>query len=117
MTRLGRRPQWISGGSGQTLVEFALVFPLIALLLLGGIDLARGVYAYNTIANAATAGARVAAVSQIQDSPDCNQSRPVEDPSNPHWSIKTCAAAAAVTLDVTSSNVDVVFSKPAGSNL
>jgi Flp pilus assembly protein TadG len=88
------------------------VFPIVILVLTGGIDLARAVYAYNTIGNAAREGARVAAVNQILVSPDCDESRPVEDPLNPHWSVQTCAAAAAVTLGVAPTDVTVAFSVP-----
>jgi len=44
---------------GSSLVEFALVIPVIMLLIFGAVDLGRAVYAYNTIANAARDGARV----------------------------------------------------------
>ena len=43
---------------GQALVEFALGMPLIILLTLAVIDLARGVYTYNTLSNCAREGAR-----------------------------------------------------------
>lgn len=43
---------------GQTLVEFALTVPIFLLLVLGLIDLARGVMLYNTVATAAREGAR-----------------------------------------------------------
>lgn len=43
---------------GQSLVEFALMAPLLMLLVLATIDGARAVFAYNTIANAAREGAR-----------------------------------------------------------
>ena len=46
------------GSRGQTLVEFALGLPLIILLTLGMIDLARAVYYYNTLSDIARDGAR-----------------------------------------------------------
>lgn len=49
---------------GQTLVEFALTIPIFLLIVVGLFDVGRGVYAYNTIANAARAAARVAIVDQ-----------------------------------------------------
>jgi len=52
------------GGRGQGLVEFALILPLLLLLLMGIFDFARGIYAYNTVSNAAREGARVAIVNQ-----------------------------------------------------
>jgi Flp pilus assembly protein TadG len=44
--------------AGQELVEFALILPLLLLLLLGIIEFGRAILAYNTIANAAREGAR-----------------------------------------------------------
>jgi Flp pilus assembly protein TadG len=52
---------------GQSLVEFALVLPLFLLILFGIFDIGRGVYAYNTIQNAAREGVRVAIVDQNED--------------------------------------------------
>ena len=47
------------GQRGQSLVEFALVAPLIALLLLGAIDLTRAFYYYIILENATRESARV----------------------------------------------------------
>jgi Flp pilus assembly protein TadG len=59
------------GPSGQGLVEFALVIPILLLIFFGIFDLGRAVYALNTISNAARQAARVAIVDQtlatIQD--------------------------------------------------
>lgn len=49
---------------GQSMVEFALILPIFVLLVFGILDLGRGVYAYHTLNNAATEGARVAIVNQ-----------------------------------------------------
>lgn len=49
---------------GQSLVEFALVLPVLLLLFMGILDFGRAVYAYNTLSNAAREGARVAIVDQ-----------------------------------------------------
>ncbi len=46
------------GGRGQALVEFALIIPLLVLILMGAFDLGRGIYAYNVVASAAREGAR-----------------------------------------------------------
>lgn len=43
---------------GQAMVEFALVIPLIVLMVMGIFDLGRAVYAYNVVASAAREGAR-----------------------------------------------------------
>lgn len=106
---------------GQGLIEFALVFPLMALMLFGIFDFGRAVYAFNTIANAAREGARVAAVNQIQrnetdtSSTFCAKDMPVENPANAHWSIKACAASSAVSLGVQISDVTVTYSPPPSS--
>jgi Flp pilus assembly protein TadG len=115
VTNLHERPAHREGGA--TLIEFALSLPIIALLLFGAIDLGLAVYASNTVANAAREGARVAAVNQIMVSPDCDEGIPVINPADPHWSVKTCAAQAAIALGLSQSDVDVSFSAPPGSTL
>lgn len=49
-----------SDQKGQSLVELALVFPLLLLILLGIIDFGRVYFAYVTITNASREGARYA---------------------------------------------------------
>lgn len=49
---------------GQGLVEFALVFPVLILILLAIFDLGRAVFAFNALGNAAREGTRVAIVNQ-----------------------------------------------------
>jgi Flp pilus assembly protein TadG len=49
---------------GQSLVEFALVFPIVIVILLAIFDLGRLVFAYNDIGNAARQGARTAIIDQ-----------------------------------------------------
>jgi hypothetical protein len=78
-------------GRGQTLAEFAMVVPLILLLLLGALDMGRAVFAYNTLSQAARAGARTAIVNQ--------------DPAR----VRSRAIESAVTLGLGTSNVDVCF--------
>jgi Flp pilus assembly protein TadG len=50
--------------AGQSLVEFALVFPVLIILLIAIFDLGRLVFAYNDITNAAREGARVGIINQ-----------------------------------------------------
>lgn len=52
---------------GQTMVEFALVFPVFILVVLGVIDLGRAVWQYNTLSNAAREGARYGIVLKNPD--------------------------------------------------
>src|SRR5437016_10900358 len=46
-------------GSGQSLVEFALILPIMALLFLGAVDLTRAFYYYIALENASREAARV----------------------------------------------------------
>lgn len=48
------------GQRSQALVEFALVSPVLFLLLFGVIDLGRAIFYYDTLGHAATEGARTA---------------------------------------------------------
>ncbi len=49
---------------GQSLVEMALVMPILILILMGLFDLGRAIVAYNTVSEAARNGARVSIVNQ-----------------------------------------------------
>ncbi|TMG20862.1 MAG: pilus assembly protein, partial [Chloroflexi bacterium] len=49
MGRLSRRDR----SAGQTLMEFALVIPMVVLLLLAVFDMGRGVYGLSAVGNAA----------------------------------------------------------------
>ncbi|MCZ7572252.1 MAG: pilus assembly protein [Ardenticatenaceae bacterium] len=57
------RQRAVSGGfrgeQGQDLVEYALILPLLLLLLLGIMEFGIVIFSYDTIANAAREGARV----------------------------------------------------------
>ncbi len=55
------------GRRGQALVEFALVLPVLVLLLLAVLDIGRVVFAYTSLTNAAREGVRLAIVNQDQD--------------------------------------------------
>lgn len=52
---------------GQSLVEFALVLPILLILMLGILDFGRAVAAYNSVSNAARSAVRVAIVDQNED--------------------------------------------------
>lgn len=82
---------------GQGLVEFALVIPLIILLVFAIIDLGRGIFTYNTLAQAARQAARTAIVNQN-----------VND-------VRDVAFSSAPSLGLGAGNVDVCF-KENGSN-
>lgn len=80
-------------GRGQALVEFALIFPIIILVLVAVFDLGRLVFAYNNITNAARAGARVAIVDQ----------------TNPN--ARDATISQSTSLGLTSANVTVTYRK------
>ena len=48
--------------SGQDLVEYAITFPIFMLIILGIIEIGRGVYSYSTLQNATREAARYAIV-------------------------------------------------------
>jgi len=49
---------------GQSLVEFALIFPIFILIVVGIFDAGRAIYAFNTIQNASREAVRLAIVNQ-----------------------------------------------------
>lgn len=53
--------------SGQELMEFAITLPILALLVVGIFDLARVVYFYSSMQNAAREGARTGVVNPWQE--------------------------------------------------
>lgn len=55
-----------SGQKSQALIEFALISPVLLLLLFGIIDIGRAVFYYDTLGHAAREGARVAAQASNQ---------------------------------------------------
>ena len=112
----GRRstPSDERGSRGQSLVEFSLVFPIIVLVIVGFFEIGRAVFAYNMIASAARQGVRVATVNQLSDVTDCDATRPVEDPYEPHWSIRGCAIAAGTVIGLKTANIAVSYAAPPG---
>jgi Flp pilus assembly protein TadG len=76
---------------GQSLVEFAIVLPIIMLIVFGLLDLGRGVFAFNTLAQAARQANRTAMVDQ-----DVGR-------------VTAVAIAAAPTLGLAAGNVTVCF--------
>jgi Flp pilus assembly protein TadG len=74
-----------SGRHGQSLVEFALVLPIMLLLLAGAIDLGRLFYAYVAVENAAKEGALFGARSPLCDD---NTNTNCDDPNNVIWHVR-----------------------------
>lgn len=105
---------------GQALVEFAFIFPLIALLAFAFIDIGRAVFTQNTLGNAAREASRVAAVNQLDpvNGPwQCNSNRPVEDIANPGWTFRGCALTAGATAGVQSGDVGFSYAAPPGTTI
>ena len=86
MRRFRRRQQ-----RGQALVEFAIIMPVLVLAVLGLLDLGRGIYTYNTLAQSARQASRTAIVNQVEAT------------------VKAAAISTGATLGLTSTNVDVCF--------
>lgn len=105
---------------GQSLVEFAFMFPLIALLAFGFIDIGRAAFQQNTLADAAREAARVAAVNQVDPASgpwQCIANKPVEDPAAPGWTFRGCAMAAGKVIGVKGADVTVDYAAPPGTSL
>ena len=79
------------GERGQTLVEFAIVLPIIILMIMATVDLGRAVFTYNALAQSARSASRLAIVNQNTTN------------------VREVAIAAAATVGLTASNVDVCF--------
>jgi len=59
--------RWFTRDLGQDLVEFALILPLLLLLTIGTMDLARVVMTYNPLSSAAREGARYGIIHDHND--------------------------------------------------
>lgn len=67
MRRVNRSLRGRRTRRGQSLVEFALVLPILLILLLGILDFGRAIAAFNSVSNGARSGARVAIINQDLD--------------------------------------------------
>ncbi len=83
---------------GQGLVEFALILPVLLILLLGILDFGRAIYAYNTLSNASRAGVRVAIVNQNGAGLGCVGGSNASPGDPTMTSPQDCAEQAAVVL-------------------
>ena len=109
-----------SRAKGQALVEFAFVFPVIAMLAFGCIDIGRAVFTWNTLTNAAREAARVAAVNQLDPvgGPyNCRTNYPIEDPANPGWTTRGCAMSAGKALGLKDDDVAISYAAPPDTTL
>jgi Flp pilus assembly protein TadG len=79
---------------GQSLVEFALIFPILILVIVAVFDVGRLVFAYNTITNAAREATRFGIVDQTDTL------------------IKAEAVSQSTSLGIPAANVVVDFCNP-----
>ena len=92
---------------GQDLVEFALVVPILILLLFGILQIGLLVMQYNTVANAAREGARYGIIArEAPGSGNCGSADATID------TILDAACRIAAGLDA--NDVTVTWSKPGG---
>ena len=91
------RPRARARSRGQSLVEFAVILPVITMVVLGLFDLGRAVFTYNTLSQAARQANRTAIVDQNTDR------------------VKAMAVAAAPTIGLSPSNVSVCFKTPSST--
>ncbi len=78
-----------SAARGQSLIEFALIFPLVLFLLLAFFDFGRGVFYYSSLSNAVREGTRAAIVNgyYLEDArtgSDLSKAVMVIDPADPN---------------------------------
>jgi Flp pilus assembly protein TadG len=91
--------------TGQGLVEFALIFPVLVLLIMGIVDFGRAIYAFNSVSNAAREGARVGIVNQGTGAGGAYLA-----------AIEAASQATALGLSATDANeVLVTFPNPSGN--
>jgi len=94
------------GTRGQALVEFALILPVLLLLIFGTIDAGRLVFTYNTVSNAARDGARVAIVNQSTTGTNtCDTTVATAYPVG-------CAIQAGLALNLADTDITVTYRDP-----
>ncbi len=90
---------------GQSLVEFALMFMVITIILMGILDLGRLFFAYIALQNATGEGAAYAAINPL--CPSAATSAACSDPNNVEWRTRNESPAGIVSMDKV--NVAVIY--------
>lgn len=90
--------RFVSDERGATLVEFALVAPVVILILVACLDFARALNAYVTVANASREGARYATLHPAAD----------------NAAIRSAVRARAIPLDTATIGVIVTYDDGSG---
>ena len=81
---------------GQSLVELALMLPLITLILLGAVDLGRAFYSYVELTNAVKQGAAYGTLS-----PSDRTSSDSANPNNIAWQVQHESGLTILSSDIT----------------
>jgi Flp pilus assembly protein TadG len=84
---------------GQALVEFALVLPVLLLILFGIVDFGRAIYAFNAVSNAAREGGRTAIVNQYPAAVRDKAAQQATAVGLPTGQPANCAATGGPTSD------------------
>lgn len=88
------------GEGGASLVEFAIIAPLLLILLFGIIDTSRAIFAYTTVWSAAREGARAATTNESYF--DCS-------------AIADAVRARVVTVPASDLTINIEYTDPVGS--
>jgi Flp pilus assembly protein TadG len=91
---------------GQEIVEYALVLPLLLLLIFAVLDFGLTVFAYSSVANAAREGARAGVV------PSATEADMVAAAIERTGGVKLTPANFTVTQTVTQTQVEVAYDHP-----
>jgi len=96
---------------GQSLVEFALMFVVLTLILMGILDLGRLYYAFISLQDAVGEGAQYATMNFTNAACAYNKpGSPCADPNNVTWRTKYANPSGAINPDLVS--VQVAFGPP-----
>lgn len=107
-----RRARDIRSEHGQTAVEFALVTPIIVLLLLGVIQVGVAFHDYITLTDAARAGARKAVVERFTGETNAQLQQHVRDSAGDLDQSKLQVTVNIPTPDTPGSTVTVTATYP-----
>jgi len=86
---------FLKGQRGQSMVEMALVMPVLLLLLLGMADFSIGIYQYNAVSNVAREGARYASARDHEPLSASDLSGPASNPRSNAAAIQAATQRAA----------------------
>ncbi|MDE3193880.1 MAG: pilus assembly protein [Chloroflexota bacterium] len=100
----------------QALVEFALVLPVLLMLILGLFDLARAVEQENTLAYAAREGSRYAIVHGASASPALGPCASCVDPTTASAAADSAIGGVVTKAAISVPNVSVTVDYPDGHN-